>query len=74
MNEEQMMEIILNVQEEAKILFEKCGCSSDYCVQLVGSTRIVFGGTNRLIWCIRSGFFPDRSYCTKKFLENWDKI
>ncbi len=51
----------------AKELFKECGAEEDFCVQddLIG--RIVFGGTNRVIWSAATGFRMDESYCTERF-------
>jgi hypothetical protein len=47
----------------------------DFCVQsFEGGETIVFGGLNRLIWSPFTGFQADRSYCSKKFLERYDKL
>jgi hypothetical protein len=32
---------------------------------------IVFGGTNRIIWTVRSGFYCDESYCTEDFIKRF---
>ena len=65
-------EIIWSIIDEAEALFKICHADSDFCIQNITGTNIVFGGTNRVIWSARSGFNPDRSYCTKRFLEKWD--
>jgi hypothetical protein len=59
--------------EEVMDIFEACGCPDDFCVQNAGGYVLVFGGTNRLCWSAKKGFYPDRSYCTKRFLASWDK-
>lgn len=41
----------------------------DFCVQAAFGECLVFGGTNRLIWSPRRGFYPDKSYCTERFIE-----
>ena len=46
----------------------------DFCLQSASSETLVFGGTNRLIWSAARGFQPDQSYCTEKFLLNWQAI
>ena len=60
------------VIEEAMDIFCECQAESDFCVQHVGQC-VVFGGSNRLIFSVKTGFRPDRSYCSARFLENWDK-
>jgi len=59
------------VVTEASYYFREC--PEDFCLQTVGST-VVFGGTNRLIWSARSGFYCDPSYCSRNFLEHAAKI
>ena len=46
----------------------------DFCIQSVGETTIVFGGTNRLVWSPSAGYRPDRSYCTQSFLHRWEQL
>jgi hypothetical protein len=56
-------------------------CPDDFCIQTINESDgiIVFGGTNRLIWNAKYGYFPDQNYCSEKFLEQftgeaWEKI
>lgn len=49
-------------------------CPDDFCIQHIGENRVIFGGTNRLVWSPRFGFEPDKSYCTEKFLHHWETI
>ena len=54
--------------------WERANCLGDFCIQHVGAGEsIVFGGSNRVVWTIRSGFIIDRSYCSSSFLTaNFD--
>ena len=58
-------ELVFNQAQE---IFIQCGTEEDFCVQDVGSVA-VFGGTNRLIFSPRKGFYPDKSYCTDRFID-----
>lgn len=60
------------VIDQAGQFFEEC--PEDFGIQYISGTGVVFGGTNRLIWKADLGFFPDKQYCSKKFLEHYDKI
>jgi len=61
--------------ETAFDLFATCGAPDDFGVQSVGSTSIVFGGTNRVILDLPSGsWIIDRTYCTRRFQARWDKM
>jgi hypothetical protein len=55
-------------------LFNDCGAGVDFCIQLVGDERVIFGGVNRVIWEPLTGFSPDRSCCTERFLAEWDAL
>tara|TARA_Y100000296_G_C5130486_1_gene235262 strand:+ start:663 stop:986 length:324 start_codon:yes stop_codon:yes gene_type:complete len=66
----ELLEVMENVVHQAKEVFEHC--PTDFCLQHIGSFVIIFGGTNRLVWHIDSGFKPDRKSCTDEFLNNWD--
>ncbi len=48
----------------------------DFCVQNSSPqlASIVFGSTNRLIWSPFTGFYADRSYCSARFLEQYDRL
>lgn len=71
---EQIQRIGETVCEEAYSIFCDCGAEEDFCVQATGSESVVFGGTNRLMWSVRRGFYPDRPYCTPTFLKRWDLL
>ena len=62
------------VVRRAQEIFEGAGCPSDFCLQLATDEVLVFGGTNRLKWDAVAGFYPDRSYCTEKFLTAFDWV
>ena len=49
-------------------------CPDDFCIGSINESGgvIVFGGTNRLIWNAKYGYHPDRSYCTSRFLEQFE--
>lgn len=59
--------IAFMVREAAAQIFFECGAASDMCIQVVGETRIVFGGTNRLI-LDDHGWSIDEPYCTPSFI------
>ena len=68
-HDEQVQAIGMIVIERALEIFERCGAASDFCVQSASDTGAVFGGTNRLLWSLDSGFRPDPTYCTARFRE-----
>ena len=70
-DQETLAEIGSIVAMEAWAIFSACGNSSDFCIQNVTATGVVFGGWNRLIWNPREGFYPSRSHCTTDFLKNY---
>jgi hypothetical protein len=61
------------IEEVAYEIFCRCNAKHDYCVQAVGDC-IVFGGTNRLILSLRSGWKIDEPYCSPQFIETWNEI
>lgn len=69
--EEDLLSVGLLVVEAAMDIFAICGAATDFTVQSVG-VNVVFGGTNRLLWNPKSGFRPDRPYCTDRFLLEFD--
>ena len=71
---DQLTEIGEIVCMEAETIFTDCGAADDFCIQDIGIGSVVFGGINRIIWRPKSGFFPDRSYCTDRFLKCWDNL
>lgn len=73
LTDDQAREIADLVMYEAKEIWIAAECPDDFCVQHYGWTAIVFGGTNRVQWSVRNGFRVDRSYCTARFLEAFDK-
>ena len=62
--------IIDSVIDEAKGLWE-C-CPNDFCIQYVSCNVIVFGSTNRVVWNVKNGFRIDTSFCTEKFITNFN--
>ena len=63
-------DVVLDVAYE---LFVLAGYDEDFCVQYIGDTTIIFGGSNRVIWHPLSGFRVDAEYCTTKFIGNFEK-
>jgi len=61
-----------SVCEMACLIFMICEAEDDFCIQNVDSGCIIFGGTNRLV-LNQHGFYPDRAYCTPRFLELYDE-
>lgn len=53
---------------QAQEYWERAKCPDDFCVQEVSMGYIIFGGTNRVVWRINTGFRIDRSYCSANFL------
>jgi hypothetical protein len=64
--------IVATICQAAAKYFEHC--PRDFCLQHCDGERIIFGGTNRLIWTARSGFVPSDSHCTERFLANFDSL
>lgn len=65
--------LMYSLCEAAADIFVKAGCPDDFCLQLANWDVLVFGGTNRLKWTPKHGFYPDRGYCSQKFLDSFDK-
>jgi len=61
------------VCDEARGIFDECGADEDFCIQDVGETYIIFGGTNRLIWTCR-GFTIDKHLCTPNFIDSFENL
>lgn len=68
LHDDLLYEIVCNALE----YFEEC--TEDFCIQNFHGDSITFGGTNRLLWHPKSGYRPDPSYCTPKFLKYAQKI
>ena len=64
----ELLDVMEYVVYKAQQAFEHC--PTDFCFQNISHDCIVFGGVNRLIWRVDSGFTPDESYCTERFLDN----
>jgi len=60
--------ITYSIAAAAFDIFRRAGCEDDFCFQCTGASSVVFGSINRLIWDAKNGFYPDREYCTVKFL------
>jgi hypothetical protein len=71
---ETLTELGALLAEGAWEIFSNMGYKSDFCVQNVTATGAVFGGWNRLLWSAQHGFRPDYSYCTREFLDKWEKV
>ena len=71
MYEKQSQEIGMVIIEEAADRFTECGAASDFYIQHIGST-VVFGGTNRLIFSLKFGFYMEKSYCTERFIKEYE--
>ena len=69
--EKQTQQVADVVLDGAYEIFSLLGVADDFCIQTIGASKIVFGGTNRVCWSVRNGFSPDKSYCTKGFLTKW---
>jgi len=67
-NTEDLMMIGEIVYERALLIFEVCKAKEDFCIQDIGGVA-VFGGSNRLLFSAITGFRPDASYCSPRFLE-----
>jgi len=67
----QLMDLGEAVLYEAMAIFDHCQAPDDFGIQHIHSEGAIFGGTNRLIWRPAQGFWPDPSYCTKRFLEKF---
>ncbi len=71
MYEKQSQEIGMMIIEEAADRFTECGAASDFCIQHIGAA-VIFGGTNRLIFSLKVGFYLDKSYCTERFIKEYE--
>lgn len=64
------IEILECILEDAIAFWDRANnVGSDFCVQHIGLGSIVFGGLNRVIWSVKSGFRVDSPYCSPQFLE-----
>ena len=59
------------VVDAAYGIFSIMDRADDFSIQYIGVLKCVFGSTNRIIWDPIRGFRPDKSYCTKEFLNKW---
>ena len=66
-------DILRTVFNTAREIFIKCEASSDFGIQHIGSTAVVFGGTNRLIYGA-NGWSIDEGLCTPRFVHHWKQI
>jgi hypothetical protein len=65
-----MAMFMTNIVAAAADFWERADNLDDFCIQSTDfCEQIVFGGTNRMVWSIRRGFFIDESYCSDKFLR-----
>lgn len=71
--EEEIRDLGVAVFEAAQSIFSDCQAEEDFGVQYTGSSSAVFGGHNRVCWTPRLGFYPDRPYCTERFLRLYDE-
>jgi hypothetical protein len=60
------------VIDRALVIFDTMGYKHDFCVQSAGGV-VVFGGTNRLIFDPKLGYYPDKGSCTPQFLAAYDR-
>lgn len=65
-------ELGLLVLEEAHNIFQCGGALGDFCIQHIGAERVIFGGTNRVIWHPADGFKLDEAYCTPGFIAGFE--
>lgn len=50
-------------------------CPYDFCVQYDNfPISIVYGGTNRVVWSPKHGFWVDKPYCSDRFIEHFEKV
>lgn len=73
-NRDESMAMVIGdiVIDRAREMFEVMGYADDFCVQSVGSV-CVFGGSNRLVYSVVSGFAPALSYCSQQFAEAFNQ-
>lgn len=64
--------VVYAIIETAYEIWERAECVDDFCVQDVSGKCIVFGGTNRVVWGPRYGWWIDKSFCTEKFIKAFD--
>lgn len=58
--------------DEVQYRFKVCGAKKDFCIQYIGAESVIFGGTNRVVFHVVSGWRAERGYCTERFLREWD--
>lgn len=73
MTNEELQEMGCAVMEIAEQIFHYCRADEDFCVQFIGTSHMVFGGTNRLTFN-RFGWNADRRYCTPQFIRLFEKL
>ena len=72
MTNEELMEMGVALLEVAEEVFHTCRADEDFCVQSIGLSNVVFGGTNRLVFS-HKGFFINESHCTPQFVRLFNK-
>jgi hypothetical protein len=48
-------------------------CPEDFGINSFEGGHAVFGGTNRLLWSVFNGFWPDPPYCSRRFLAQFEE-
>jgi hypothetical protein len=70
---DQLAEIGEVIANQAQEIFEYCNQLDDFCIQSIGFKSIVFGGWNRLIFRLDSGWYLSESHCTYKFIAKFNQ-
>ena len=65
-------EIGSSVVAYAQMIFDSAGCPDDFGVQHSSADYIIFGGTNRLIWRLDSGWSISPKHCSKRFADHFN--
>ena len=56
----------------ARELFEDYGIFDDFNTLHHTPDGVRFGTENHIYWTPTRGFAPDRTHCTREFLDRWD--
>jgi len=61
------------VLEDARALYKDMHAEDDFNEVIRTPTGLRFGTENHVHWIPATGFHPDRTNCTRNFLDRWDQ-
>ena len=72
MHKTEATNLLFEVIDTAEYLYNTAGFKSDFCVQHISNSVIIFGGHNRVIWSPLNGYRVDSSCCRDEFIEKFN--